>query len=265
MQRDFLKPIESAPQKVLGVSYTNELQRAQLLGSSGSKETFEEIMHDQVMIWLTDGFARPNGCLPWSLIFSNLSEDHYRSLFCIFADYVEEIFCEKRSWYDVAQSEFTLNKVKAKLFERAAFIAQVRGDLQGWPAAVKEYCKDLPIVDVGLSTSREYTSLGDACFKVLELQIGDKSRFSAMADPEKLKLHMHDYIDRLVFLSNEVQKFSGRVIRVPDQWDVDRAHNEILSDKEIETIANSSPAILFTQALGDGQPSRPVGWRNARV
>ncbi len=239
MSSTYLRPLNRSAERVRWDALPREIEREIMLKQHGS-QVFEASMHLSVLRWLSDGFAVPNGSIGWSILFSDLSDEQYRDLdeMC---PLTHEIGW--RPWSQLGDGD-SFDLRRRLLFEWAVTRRRLGRD-----GTVGRYCESLPIIDVGLSISREYTCLSWACEELITQQVGKPTDLVAMSNPNLLKLHMHDYINQLVFLNNEVQRFHDLTERAACDWDVDRAHNEKLSDKEIARIAASAPAVVFTQAL----------------
>lgn len=214
---------------------------------------FDENIHASVLDWLTDGFTVPNGGIYWSIVFSDVSDEQYRTLY----EMPSLQRWHAKTYFGAPFDSFVNNPqsfdyLKVHLFRTAIDVLNFGRRWGDHDQAAYDFCSTLQIIDVGVTESRNYTSLAYACEKLIRQQLGDGTDFQSLADPQLLDAYRHEYVDRLVSLGNQVQRYSYRTRNAPCLWDVERAHSEPLTASDLIMIAKSAPAILFTQSLKGG-------------
>lgn len=219
-----------------------------------------EIIKDDVISSLKGGFAVPNGAIAWSTLFSELTDEQFLRLRALRKEIDGRAVFGKR-----AKAVDDMERADLVLFALNLSNGLWRSDLAQFGEAVW-FCQSLPLVDVGTTEKADYRCLAYACSKLLLAQVDDApdDRESSwarywpkLARPKLLRSHIHEYIDRLVVLNNEVQRYCAYARGVADDRYVELAHKiaDSLTDDEIGSIAAAPPAVLFTAALGGGVSS----------
>ena len=122
--------------------------------------------------------------------------------------------------------------------------------------------RNLSIVDCGFETARDYAEPRWACKQVLRRQLdipqGEFDCYLAeLAAPDVLRKNTHAYIDTLVMLNNEVQRYCSYAKEYALIPEVEFMHSMNWTDQEIEKVAKSPAAILFCHAVKEPEAINP--------
>lgn len=105
-------------------------------------------------------------------------------------------------------------------------------------------------VDVGLTMVRDYTTLADACRRLIIAQGGDPD--SMCADTDELRRNIKGYFSMLMRAHDFVKKASIRWKECDGNALAREADRSRLSDTELEMLAMSPVAVMYCRALRQG-------------
>jgi hypothetical protein len=198
---------------------------------------------------LTTGFANPNGTLAWTILLSDLSAVDAERIIKIAKQ--ADLTGGRYDWSEQYEDE---KLVSAMLFLEGYFRNWSSLDSKNIRGGDAQFINSLAIVDCGWETSRSYENLAHHSKALIRKQIGASSwmeEFSKMADPTALRENIHGYIDALVTINNEVQRYCKYAQSHATIPEIEFAHSLEWRDEEIEEISKSAPAVLFCNGLKD--------------
>lgn len=239
---------------------TAEIVRARLIRCWGEEKFISDGVVPHLLYCFETGFAIPNGSLAWTLLFTEWTQEQI--------DRVDNLI-DSCGILDFSMQNITpMRRPMIRLTSVDCMRSPLFGSWRGNSYVSKiigaedlEFLQTLPIVDVGRSDSRDYTTLAQVASLLIEAQTGIKEHprdgYPDLADPWTLSNNFHTYVDRLVRINNEVQKFCDYARNTADAYDVQLAHELKWTDEQMERIARSAPGVLFTQSLKSPATSCP--------
>ena len=236
-----------------------EYQRARWKELVSLPEKYE--LRRSIVERLCYGFAEPNGSMAWTILFSDFSREAALRIINIAGQHDAD-----RNLYDAEIDDFDNALVHALRYFLGFFTGHWKLNPNKVSAFDIHFMECLPIVECGWEISHDYSNPAWACSTVLRSQLGlaplickpdEDLPLEAMADPTALKNNMHAYIDTLVLLNNEVQRYCSSAREHAMIPEIEFMHSIQWTDEEIEKISASSPAILFCQSIKNPEAINP--------
>lgn len=223
------------------------------------------------------GLLAPCGNVYWSALFTELTKSQLKELERRVKAHAKETdrYFSSDNYYHLG------NATDPKLFHKYRLIeyALQHKTKFDWPNPDRSsgLCDELPIVDVGRCDSRAYTNFAVACSSLLELQLYGKTcthnydpRLETdcrrLAQPKLLRSHLHKYIAMLIRVSITVDSLAPRSRRTGafcgNGWILREGEEQAmralaLTKDELTAVAQSPPAILFTQSISKCKAPNP--------
>jgi len=244
---DFVLPIFiRKPNKHLDDLYFEE---------SFQRRQWERVVENQefpVRKWvinrLRTGFARPNGDMAWTILFSDISEEDRVKLI----DTAEKN--EFENYHDINSTPYyDYGQDGALVLAMRRFVGffEKYWDLDSLDISMLDAARlrSISIVNCGWGLSRDYSPAANACITVLRMQETEIVPLVEPSDVTVLRDNMHHYIDTLVRLNNEVQRYCSYARGHTTLPEIEFIHSIKWTDSEITEIAHCALAKLFCSAV----------------